>query len=136
MATPRFTPSIHPAANPAAIPDGVAGGWAVCGEPERGSPLPRLVRALGTASSGKGLGVCRCSQSYSGIRSMTLLKSPSSSRTAPRLLTVFEAAEFLRLSDKTVRRMITRGDLASHRIGRSLRLYEHDLRAFVSDRRQ
>lgn len=67
---------------------------------------------------------------------MTRLQSPSSSRTAPRLLTVFEAAEFLRLSDKTVRRMITRGDLASHRIGRSLRLYEHDLRAFVSERRQ
>ena len=52
---------------------------------------------------------------------MTRLQSLSSSRTALRLLTVAEAAEFLRLSDKTVRRMIARGDLASHRIGRSLR---------------
>ncbi len=67
---------------------------------------------------------------------MTHPKSPPSSRTATRLLTVAETAEFLRLSDKTVRRMITRGDLASHRIGRSLRLYEHDLRAFISERRQ
>jgi excisionase family DNA binding protein len=66
--------------------------------------------------------VWRCSQSYS--------------RTAPRQLTVTEAAKSLRLSDKTVRRMIARGDIASHRIGRSLRLYERDLRAFISERRQ
>lgn len=67
---------------------------------------------------------------------MTRLRSLSSPRTIPRLLTVAETAEFLRLSDKTVRRMITRGDLASHRIGGSLRLYEHEVRAFVSERRR
>jgi excisionase family DNA binding protein len=59
-----------------------------------------------------------------------------SSRIATRLLTVAETAEFLRLSDKTVRRMIVRGELASHRIGSSLRLYEHEVRAFISERRQ
>ncbi len=67
---------------------------------------------------------------------MTRPTSPPPSRTATRLLAVAETAEFLRLSDKTVRRMITRGDLASHRIGSSLRLYEHEVRAFVSERRQ
>ncbi len=63
-------------------------------------------------------------------------KFPPPPRTTARLLTVAETAEFLRLSDKTVRRMISSGDLVSHRIGSSLRLYEHEVRAFVSERRQ
>ena len=67
---------------------------------------------------------------------MTRSRSLPSPRSATRLLTVAETAEFLRLSDKTVRRMIARGDLVSHRIGSSLRLYEHEVRAFVSERRQ
>ena len=67
---------------------------------------------------------------------MTRPRSLPPSRSATRLMTVAETAEFLRLSDKTVRRMIARGDLASHRIGSSVRLYEHEVRAFVSERRQ
>jgi excisionase family DNA binding protein len=48
------------------------------------------------------------------------------------MLTVAAAADQLQLSTKTVRRMIARGELISHRFGRSLRISEEDLRRFVA----
>lgn len=44
-------------------------------------------------------------------------------------LTVAEAAELLRCSDKTVRRMISRGEVRAFRIGRMVRLSRTDLEA-------
>ncbi len=54
------------------------------------------------------------------------------SRRIPRLLTVAEAAEFLRVCAKTVRRAIARGDLRSHDVGRQVRVSEEDLMAFLN----
>ena len=50
------------------------------------------------------------------------------------LLTVSEVAEFCRLSPRTVRRWIERGELPAHRLGRQLRISEKDLKIFLRDR--
>jgi excisionase family DNA binding protein len=47
-------------------------------------------------------------------------------RLAP-FLTVQDVAQRLRLSIKTVRRMISAGELPSYRFGRSIRIAESDL---------
>jgi excisionase family DNA binding protein len=49
----------------------------------------------------------------------------------PRLLSVQAVAAYLDMSEKTVRRLVARGDLPSHRIGRLLRISEADLRVFL-----
>jgi excisionase family DNA binding protein len=48
---------------------------------------------------------------------------------------VAEAAKLLRVSEKTVRRLITAGALAAYRVGRRVRISEADLRAFLNQRR-
>jgi|688.fasta_scaffold2066645_1 excisionase family DNA binding protein len=50
-----------------------------------------------------------------------------------RMLTMDEAAERLRLSRRQVERLITSGELAARRIGRSVRITESNLTAFVND---
>ena len=50
----------------------------------------------------------------------------------PNLLTVPEAAAVLRLSTRTVRRMLKRGFLASVKIGRSVRIRSTDLVSLTS----
>ena len=50
----------------------------------------------------------------------------------PQLLSVDETALELNVSTKTVRRLIERGDLPAHRIGRCLRLSENDLRLYLN----
>jgi excisionase family DNA binding protein len=47
------------------------------------------------------------------------------------LLTVQEAAEFLRISQSTVYRMIKRGDLGAHRVGKKWVFFKNDLIKFV-----
>lgn len=52
--------------------------------------------------------------------------------TAPApLLTVAEVADYLRVSEMTVYRLITRGALVARRIGRSWRVRPADLEAFL-----
>ncbi len=58
-----------------------------------------------------------------------------STRQPARLLSVPEAADQLGISEKGVRRAVTRGDLVAHRIGRLLRIAEDDLAVFVALRR-
>ena len=53
------------------------------------------------------------------------------SRRAPALLTIPDVAEHLQLSTKTIRRLIERGDLPSHRIDRQLRVAPNDLGALI-----
>ena len=50
-----------------------------------------------------------------------------------RMLTMDEVAERLRLSRRQVERLITSGELAARRIGRSVRITEGNLTAFVND---
>ena len=54
--------------------------------------------------------------------------------TTRPLLTVSEVAEVCRVSDRTVRRWIERGELPAHRLGRQLRISEKDLKIFLRER--
>ena len=53
----------------------------------------------------------------------------------PRLLTIPEVADHLKISTKTVRRWIDRGDLHAYRVGRQLRIAEEDLSTCPAFRR-
>ena len=48
---------------------------------------------------------------------------------------VAETAKLLYVSKKTVRRLIASGALVAHRVGRSVRVSDTDLRAFLNQRR-
>lgn len=61
--------------------------------------------------------------------------SLSVSRT-PRLMAVTDVAQLLKVSTKTVRRWIKRGDLHVHQCGRQHRITEEDLRLFLALTRQ
>ena len=50
-------------------------------------------------------------------------------------LTVKETAEFLRLCEKQVRRLIWRGELAAFRFGTALRIRKSDIVAFIASKR-
>jgi excisionase family DNA binding protein len=51
-----------------------------------------------------------------------------------RFLTVTEVAALLRVSNMTVSRLISAGDLAAVRVGKSYRLREDDVDKYLSDR--
>lgn len=51
------------------------------------------------------------------------------SALAPRYVTLEEAAEYLRLSRDTVRRMIRRQELSARKVGRSIRVEVSSLEA-------
>jgi excisionase family DNA binding protein len=57
-------------------------------------------------------------------------------RSLPRLLSVEGVALELQVSTKTVRRWIGAGLLAHHRLGRQIRIAEHDVRAFLAGSRR
>ena len=50
----------------------------------------------------------------------------------PRLLTINDVALQLLLSIKNSRRMIQRGELRAHQIGRQLRVPEHEVAALLN----
>lgn len=47
------------------------------------------------------------------------------------LLTIQEAAEFLRMSRSTIYRMVKRGDLKAHKVGKKWLIYMKDLKELV-----
>lgn len=51
--------------------------------------------------------------------------------SAPALLTVAEVADLFRVSSMTVYRLIRNGDLPAVRVGRSYRVLEDDLQAYL-----
>ena len=53
-----------------------------------------------------------------------------------RFWTICQIASLCRVSDKTVRRWIARGELVAHRLGRQWRISEKDLDTFLKIRRQ
>ena len=55
---------------------------------------------------------------------------------APHLLTPREAAETLRISDRTLWTLTQRGDVPCVRIGRSVRYDADDLRQFVARQKE
>jgi excisionase family DNA binding protein len=52
----------------------------------------------------------------------------------PRMLSVADVAERLRLCARTIRRAIATGELHEHQIGRQYRVAEDDLTLFVATR--
>jgi excisionase family DNA binding protein len=60
-------------------------------------------------------------------RQNSVLKTHPSPEQAERFLSVAEVALRLDVSEKTVRRMIKRGDLRAQRVGRLIRVAERDL---------
>ena len=55
--------------------------------------------------------------------------------TSVPLRSIEEVARHLGVSAMTVRRLISRGELLTHRVGRSVRIGDADLRAFLADSR-
>jgi excisionase family DNA binding protein len=53
------------------------------------------------------------------------------STPARRLLSVDDIATAMAISPKTVRRMIARGELISHRIGKLIRVSDEDLATYL-----
>ena len=51
----------------------------------------------------------------------------------PRLLTVAEVADLMRVSTMTVYRLIKAGDLRAVRVGKSYRLTEEDVDQYLAD---
>jgi excisionase family DNA binding protein len=62
-------------------------------------------------------------------------KRDGSIRAALRFFTVSEVADFLDVSNRSVRRWIKSGELPAHRFGVAVRISEIDLRAFAAARR-
>ena len=58
----------------------------------------------------------------------------SQSKRGPRLLSIQDAAEFLRVSTKTVGRWINAGELKAHRLCRQWRIAPEDLDQFLATR--
>ena len=68
-------------------------------------------------------------------RDKTATKTNASPEPGERFLSVAEVAVKLDLSPKTVRRMIDRGDLPAHRIGRLVRVGERSLAGYLGKAR-
>ena len=60
---------------------------------------------------------------------------PMSSSKPFRLLTISEAAEYLAISERSIKRLIARGHLPCIRVGSALRFAFADLEAFIARNR-
>jgi excisionase family DNA binding protein len=70
-------------------------------------------------------------------KELKIVKSPrSTSPILPRLLTVAECADALNMSERTIWRWIEAGELATYRLGRSVRIAERELVRFLERRRE
>ena len=58
--------------------------------------------------------------------------APQSSVRLPSLFTIEETAERLKVSTRTVRRLITQRALAAYRVGHGVRISEDDLMAYLN----
>lgn len=51
------------------------------------------------------------------------------------LMTIAQAAEYLKVCDKTVRRLITRQELAASKVGKSWRIQKIDIDKYLTETR-
>ena len=68
--------------------------------------------------------------------SMTNNQPPSPDNGLQPLLTIEQAAAYLQVSTKTVRRWIEARDLVAHKLGRQWRISNSDLQNFIRMRRE
>jgi excisionase family DNA binding protein len=71
------------------------------------------------------------------LRLEHVLEARAGKESAPpepgeRFLSVAEVAKRLGVAEKTARRVIARGDLPAHRVGKLIRVSEHTLTAYVT----
>jgi excisionase family DNA binding protein len=62
-------------------------------------------------------------------------RSSPQNPTLRRFYTIQEVSDSLEISSRTVSRWIARGELIAHQLGRSVRIADDDLRAFLVRRR-
>ena len=62
-------------------------------------------------------------------------RSGPQKRTLPRFYTTQEVSDSLAVSPRTVSRWIEREELIAHEFGRSVRIADHDLQAFLARQR-
>lgn len=95
---------------------------------------PELTQAVESSATERGLGAGRpaadCAQTIDS-RPGSRVGRASDVRELPRLLTLPEVAAFLRVSPKTVRRLVAGRKLRCVRVGRVLRFRQADLFRFV-----
>ncbi|MCW8087674.1 helix-turn-helix domain-containing protein [Sabulicella glaciei] len=60
---------------------------------------------------------------------------PSSSAVAEPLLTIPDVAALLLVSERTVHRLVAKGTLRRHRVGRLVRISRADLQAYLTRQR-
>jgi excisionase family DNA binding protein len=65
-----------------------------------------------------------------------LEKRRSQSTTLRNFHTIQEVSDSLEISSRTVSRWIASGELIAHRLGRSVRIADDDLRVFLATRRR
>jgi excisionase family DNA binding protein len=59
------------------------------------------------------------------------MPTPASPKTASPYRKVAEVAEYLRISQRQVRRLIAQGEISVTRFGRAVRIHERDMLAYV-----
>jgi len=69
------------------------------------------------------------------IKAMTSATTDCGKLEEPNFLTVKETAWRLRLCEKQVRRLISRGELPAYRFGTALRIKKEDIDLYVKARR-
>jgi excisionase family DNA binding protein len=70
------------------------------------------------------------------MRVLPMTDNPDRAPSGERLIDLDAIAERLGISVKSVRRLLDRGELAYHRIGRLKRVSESDYAAYLASRRQ
>lgn len=63
-------------------------------------------------------------------------KVPLAAILASQFLTITDVAKLLAVSTRTVRRAIDRKELIAHDFGRTVRIAESDVKAFIATRRR
>ena len=71
---------------------------------------------------------------YSPPRRRGVIPLSQGQHARARFLTVAEVAELLRVSNMTVYRLISAGELSAVRVGKSYRLREDDVDKYLADR--
>jgi excisionase family DNA binding protein len=90
------------------------------------TPVLNVAAVPAWAQFGNQCSTRRCAPAVANVE--TASAAPA---RLPQLLTVAEVAEGLRVSAKTIRRMVARGDLPVIRIGRAVRIMEAEYARLV-----
>lgn len=99
------------------------------------NPIPTL--HLGKLAPGRGSLLDIAPFSYKVTATSGHQVPPNTRATQMKLLTILEVAEAIKVSEKTVRRLIKSGDLTAYKVGErgQLRVKDQDLEHYVEAQR-